>query len=187
MLESTQNKENTMNLAMDSNLFSDIIRNIESNVVWRAVFCTIEANQNIHSPEIILSSLSPKLNASLEDVVEAIDGLLKIGLLKMSEQGYNVVNAKFLVPSELTTHSERILNFKDLVNPITSTMEPDGLFDVRQRAFKCNKELAKDLSTEIALLLEKYDKLSDGIESSGIWEFFFGTCQVSNLNLKRKN
>ncbi len=173
--------------SLDSVLFKDIIRNIESNVIWRVVFCTIEAQPNIKSPEIILKGMSPQINASLEDIVEAVQGLLRIGLLKMTEQGYVVSEAKFIVPSELTTHSERILNFQDLISQVTASMRPDGLFEIRQRAFKCNKELVNSLTKEISQLLEKYDKLSDESNNSGIWECFFGASQVSRLDLKRKD
>lgn len=93
-------------LSSDQRDFRERLRHFAGNWVWRATEALID------HPDFEPSAqwLKNRLNISLEEAVEALDGLEKLGVLTRNGAQAKRRGVQFLIPQDLNTRSVKIQN-----------------------------------------------------------------------------
>lgn len=93
-------------LSQDQKVYREMLRHFAGNWVWRATEALID------HPEFEASAIwvKSRLGISIEEAVDALDGLEKLGILRRNHEGSERRAIQFLVPQDLNTRSVKIQN-----------------------------------------------------------------------------
>jgi DNA-binding transcriptional regulator YhcF (GntR family) len=119
------------------------------NWIWRAVQCLVELPEFNPSPKWIAT----RLNISVENAVEAIESLERLGCIKKANSTFMIVSEwQQLTPSELT--NDRLLNAQSRIAPqLISKLTP---FDAFTSQFMIgDKEIIRKYSTKFMKLFKE--------------------------------
>lgn len=152
------------------------IKQFTDNWIWRTVLCLVESPNFNPSPKWIAA----KLDTSVEKVVDAIEGLVILGLIEKTASGYRVKNNWLQVlPSDLSRNDLLDTHLKVAPQILSRLNEDDG-FTVQ--FFKGNKELLKKFGPKF---VELYKQMDEEAQKQGINEVM--ASELSFVQLTKEN
>ena len=135
------------------------IKQFTDNWIWRTVHCLIENPNFDPSPR----SIASKLDVSVEKAVDAVEGLLKLGLIEKSSGTYKVKSQWFqILPKDLSSADILDTHIK-LAPQILSRLNEDDKFTVQ--FFKGNETLLKKY---VPRFIELYKQMDEEAQREGI-------------------
>lgn len=143
-----------------------------SSWLWRTLACLIENKDFDPSPY----NIALKLNVEVEQVVEAFEGLLRLGIIRRALNGYERV-FRHVQFSDRQLNPRRVLADHVLINTqIMGRLDPAATHRpqyYRTSFLATNQQLLKDFCVKVDTLLkelieESNKKPSDGVFAIGI-------------------
>ena len=128
------------------------IKQFTDNWIWRTVHCLIESPNFDPSPKWI----AKKLDISVEKAVDAIEGLLKLGLIEQVAGTYKVKSQWFQVLPKDLSHSDLLDTHIKLAPQILSRLNEDDKYTVQ--FFRGNEELLKKYVPRFIELYKQMDE-----------------------------
>lgn len=140
--------------------YADSLENYRKNTDWWIVFDCLDL------PNAIGSALwiAGRTGLSVETANEALEGLVVLGLLKKSQNGYEKVTLNFDVPSENQTKAQRMAEHALISRQILNHLHEEARGAIRFGSFASNVQIIADLYEKIDKAIyeaqEKSRKLS---------------------------
>jgi hypothetical protein len=163
---------------------SDLARNLRSNVVWSAVFDLVGTIPNVINPSDLLPHIEARLNASLEDVVEALSGLTKLGLIQPGAAGYSKLREHYELPDLL--NGETIRLGTDRALQVMNIMTAEHPHYIKNYSLRLNPYQLYEMVEELDQVLQKYmnQKEKPMDPTDGVYEVFVGGARVTRNRIK---
>lgn len=162
----------------------DLVRNFRGNLIWSAVFEIIDLTPGLFSPEEIQQRLTPRLEADLGAVVEAVTGLTKLEIIKLGHGGYEKI--------ESTVFLDKDFNGRDADSAVARTQQalnlvaPDHAHWAANYGLRLSRHQLYELAMEIEKTVQRYMAKVDSPQDpfDGAYELFFGGVMVAEKDMK---
>lgn len=125
--------------------YADALENYRTNTDWWIVF------ESLDLPNAIGSALwlSGRTGISVETVTEALEGMIVLGLLKKSHNGYEKIKLNFDIPHEGQTKQQRMEEHALISRQILNHLHNDARGAIRFASFASNIQIIADLYQKI--------------------------------------
>lgn len=125
--------------------YADALENYRTNTDWWIVF------ESLDLPNAVGSSLwlSGRTGISVETVTEALEGLVVLGMLKKSQNGYEKIKLNFNFPHEGQTKQQRIEEHALISRQILNHLHHEARGAIRFASFASNMQIIADLYQKI--------------------------------------
>lgn len=133
--------------------YGDALENYISNTNWWVVFASFDLPDFDSSPLWI----SQKTNIAVKEVVEALEGLAVLGLLKKENGGFSPIRGKesFKIDVRRKPKAEILEDHALIASQILNQLQEDSLVAIDHRCFAGNIEILQELYSDIAQAFEK--------------------------------
>ncbi|OQW49224.1 MAG: hypothetical protein A4S09_03920 [Proteobacteria bacterium SG_bin7] len=153
------------------------------NWVWRAVASLVDTKEFDPSPKWI----AKKINVNLEEVVDALEGLEKLGIIGRTPQGYKKL-LKYVYFSDRDLNPKAVLADHVLISTqIMGRLNPAnpnlGCF-YRTGFVATNQELAKKYFTKMEAVMKEFLMESANAAADAVYAFTFSAVDVMDKTNK---
>lgn len=160
MLDSTNNSSSEINLASGAPTspisYADALENYRKNTDWWIIFDSLDLPSSMGSALWI----SGRTGISVESVTEALEGLVVLGLLRKSPNGYEKAKINFDLPSDNQTKLQRMEDHALISRQILNHLNEDARGAIRFASFASNIQIIADLYQKIDKALLEAQELS---------------------------
>ena len=137
------------------------------NLTWRAVHAILELPSAESSP----LKISKMLDISVEEVMQALEGLTGLGLVKMNDGKFVPCQQKFMIPLQNIETADQIEKHVSVSRQILNTLDAKDSPIFTKSVMVSNKKLMNELEDKIKELLLEYDNKAqaEGVENDGVY------------------
>lgn len=135
--------------------YADALENYRKNTDWWIIFDALDL------PNAVGSALwiAGRTGFSVENITEALEGLIVLGLLEKSRNGYEKVKTNFNVPNDNKSKLQKMEDHALISRQILNHLNEQARGAIRFASFASNVEIIADLYQKIdKALLEAQDK-----------------------------
>ncbi len=189
MLDSTNNSNSEINLASGAPTspitFADALENYRKNTDWWIIFDSLDLPSSMGSALWI----SGRTGISVESVTEALEGLVVLGLLRKSPNGYEKAKINFDLPSDNQTKQQRMEDHALISRQILNHLNEDARGAIRFASFASNIQIIADLYQKIDKALLEAQELSRKLpreQLNNVYLAFYTSITALPLDTKRK-
>ena len=163
--------------------YDDALDNFQGNVVWRAAHALLDHQDFDSSPLWI----SKSLGITVEEAVEALEGLRVLGLVAKTENGYEKRKIQFLVPEERTKLDSQIKSHVNLSQQLLNRLNKETKSRYQEGFVASNKDIVLEFDRKIREAF--YDMLDKSTEKSkdGIYGFSMTIVDLLNQDVQGAN
>ncbi|MBT4762372.1 MAG: DUF4423 domain-containing protein [Bdellovibrionaceae bacterium] len=157
---------------------------MSGNLVWQAVYALIGYSEKTSS----LKWLSQQLDVDLEEVNNAIEGLIRLKLISKSEQGYKKSQNSTLYFKIANCPESELLKHHIAVSRQTlNLLQPDNINTYLREVTISNKEILAELHQAVYKVFLEFGSKSKSLsksEDDGVYSLTFTATQTMALNNK---
>lgn len=165
--------------------YADALENYRKNTDWWIIFDSLDLPSSMGSSLWIAG----RTGISVESVAEALEGLVVLGLLRKSHNGYEKVKVNFDLPSDNQTKQQRMEDHALISRQILNHLNEDARGAIRFASFASNIQIIADLYQKIDKALleaqEESRKLSKE-QLDNVYLASYTSITALPLDVKRK-
>jgi len=159
MLINGNNPERVSHGGLSEAAYEEALENFYGMSIWRELHALLEHQEFNSSPKWIAN----KLNISIEEALDAVEGLTALGLIGKNDDGsFFPKQLQILIPTEKMNRVEMAKNHllisHQILNGFSADSE-DNFF--RNCYYLSNKDLVDELTENIKLALKEFREKSD--------------------------
>lgn len=145
--------------------YDEALDNFYGNWIWRAIHALLD-HQDFDSSPIWISK---RLDISIEEVVEAFEGLKVLGLVTQDESGFKAKQVQFIVPEKFTTLESMVRKHRDVSQQILNQVSVEKNLKGRLYFVASNSEELERLDRKINEALLEFNKRSESCKKDGLY------------------
>lgn len=146
--------------------FSGALESFYSDLDWRTIHAMF-SHQDFNPS---YKWISEKVGCSIEKVANCIEGLITLGILKRTSEGFEVIKKDFVFNELGEISSEMRIEMHSLLTQQIAQKREDGVFGLdRVLLVAANKDLIKEFNETVVLAFAELRKKSLTVKSDGVY------------------